>query len=300
MINSVLTYNLEVISNLSKKEVKELDKVDMYLLRRATMTSSKSARILLLAEMGLLSVEYILKKKRLNYLHTILQSEESSLSKQVWEEQVKTRIKGDFASAVMQDLKDCKLEMKFSDIERMTKIKFKEIVKSAVEKACIESYIREKQQLSKGKEIEYEELKLQRYMMPGSGLSSESIARILSLRIRDVGVRGNFPAIASTSECVAPGCHQIELPQHTFSCPFLSSGNEIIEEEISYFDIFTEDIGKQFKISEIFFLRYQKRNSFLDEESSEQRPEEPRNPDPCDPGDKATMGGDKDSNITII
>ena len=83
MVNSVLTYNLEVVPNLTKKDLNDLDKVDLLLLRRATMTTSKSSRVLLLAEMGLLSVEYILKKKRLNYLQTLLQSEERLLSKQV-------------------------------------------------------------------------------------------------------------------------------------------------------------------------------------------------------------------------
>ena len=57
MINSVLTYNLEVIPNLSQKNVKDLEKVDLQLLRKATLVSSKSARILLLSEMGLLLVE---------------------------------------------------------------------------------------------------------------------------------------------------------------------------------------------------------------------------------------------------
>ena len=72
-----------------------------------------------------------------------------------------------------------------------------------------------------------------------------------------------------------------------------------MEPGVSYFDIFTEDVTKQEKISNIFFMRYQKRNLFMKNEDCESnhRPEDPRNPalpnmernpDPCDPGDEAT------------
>ena len=144
MINSVLTYILEVIPNLTKKDVNDLDKVDLLLLRKATMTSSKSSQVLLLAEMGLLPVEYILKKKRLNYLQTLLQSEERSLSKQVWEKQIKSKTKGDFVSLVSKDLKECQINLQFGEIEKMKKERFKDLVRTAVYKACFNSYERAK------------------------------------------------------------------------------------------------------------------------------------------------------------
>ena len=121
-------------------------------------------------------------------------------------------------------------------------------------------------------------------MMPGSEVSAESVARILSLRIRDVAVRGNFPGGSNTVECVVPGCSEVELPQHTFVCPFLSSEGDLMDNELSYFDIFSDNIKKQWTISQIFFVRFQKRNSFL----NGKEPEDPRLLDPCDPGDKAT------------
>ena len=69
MLISVLTNNLEVSFNLSVKDLNLLSDVDAKLLRAAMKTSAKSSSILLLLELGLCSIEYILKKKRLGYLH---------------------------------------------------------------------------------------------------------------------------------------------------------------------------------------------------------------------------------------
>ena len=63
MIMSILTHNIEVAHNLTKNEVKCLDKVDLEFLRMAMMTSSKVSRSLLLLDLGLVSVEYLVKQK---------------------------------------------------------------------------------------------------------------------------------------------------------------------------------------------------------------------------------------------
>ena len=83
MVMSVLTYNIEVAHNLTKHEIKCLDKIDIEMLQRALMTSSKVSRALILLDLGLVSVEYIIKQKRLGFLHHLLTSEESSISRRV-------------------------------------------------------------------------------------------------------------------------------------------------------------------------------------------------------------------------
>ena len=61
LLLSVLTSNLEVTFNMTKKEVKMLDDVDTSLLRAAMMVSAKSPRALLFLELGICSIEFVLK-----------------------------------------------------------------------------------------------------------------------------------------------------------------------------------------------------------------------------------------------
>ena len=69
MVTSILTYNIEVLFNLTKIDIKSLDKIDLFLLRKAMMTSSKVSRCLVLLELGFMSVEYVLKQKRIIKIH---------------------------------------------------------------------------------------------------------------------------------------------------------------------------------------------------------------------------------------
>ena len=155
MVTSVLTYNLEVAFNLTKSEIKQLDQIDLQLLRKAMSSSSKVSRCLLLLDLGLMSVEFHIKQKRLNYLHRVLSSEQSSLVKTVLEEMINKPYKGDWILVVKEDLKELQINLSFEEIASISNKRFKEIVRNACKQACFSSLIRDKNKLSKGKEIEY-------------------------------------------------------------------------------------------------------------------------------------------------
>ena len=80
MFMSVVTHNLEVSFRLTDKDIKPLEDLDQQLLRKCTMTSAKSSRILTLMELGLSSVSMEIQRKRVLYLHHLLTSS-NSLSK---------------------------------------------------------------------------------------------------------------------------------------------------------------------------------------------------------------------------
>ena len=83
MLLSVLTYNLEVSMNLTKKDLKQLDEVDCFLLKKTLNISSKASRTLIHGELGIISVEFYIKQKRILYLHHLLSSETESLARDV-------------------------------------------------------------------------------------------------------------------------------------------------------------------------------------------------------------------------
>ena len=72
-----------------------LDDVDTSLLRSALKVSAKASRALLFLELGICSVEFILKKMRVGYLHHLITVKEPSLAKDVFREQVRAKGRGD-------------------------------------------------------------------------------------------------------------------------------------------------------------------------------------------------------------
>ena len=182
MLISVLTYNLEVSPKLSKTDIKQLEEVDLKLLRESLSLSSKSSKTLIYAELGLLSVEYILKKKRLLYLHNLLTRPEENLARKVLLQMINIQTTGDWIQTVNKDLKDFQLLLDYDQISNISKPSFKKIVVDACRETYFKNICLSKQKLSKGSEICYVELKLQMYLKSSQGLSIEIMKRILSIR----------------------------------------------------------------------------------------------------------------------
>ena len=92
-------------------------------------------------------------------------------------------MKGDFVKLVNKDMHECDLKFTYEEIQNIPKNKFKEIVKEAVEKASLRNLLKEKETLSKGKQLKYSELKTRPYLMPGRNLNITDMRRIFQMRI---------------------------------------------------------------------------------------------------------------------
>ena len=93
---------------MRKKDIEYLDKIDLFLARKALKLSSRSTRCLILLELGIIPIEFIIKRKRIIYLHTLLTSDISSLARNVFIKQWEKPIRGDFACLVKQDMEEYK------------------------------------------------------------------------------------------------------------------------------------------------------------------------------------------------
>ena len=144
----------------------------------------------------------------------------------------------------------------------MSKPKFKSLVKSSCEKAFFNHLLSEKNKLSKGKEITYLKLETQPYLKPGMGITVHSMRRIYHIRCREVYLKCNYPAAFSDKKCPAPHFEN-DQQKHVYHCSFFSSNNEILSENLSYEDIFQNDVKKQFQVMTIFYARLEVRRSYL-------------------------------------
>ena len=195
-------------------------------------------------------------KKRLGYLHHLLTLEEESLVKVVFQKLKNTNTKS-WINIVSEDLKELEINLTFDEITRMSKEKFKTVVKSACEKACFAELVEEKKKLKKGKENTYSELKIQPYLSQGRGFSIDEKRKIYHIRNREVYLKSNFPSAHKDTNCSAPHIYPTIADQkHVYSCSFLNE-ESAVSKDVKYEDIFGRDSLKQFEVMKIFYHRYE-------------------------------------------
>ena len=121
-------------------------------------------------ELGLIPILYIIKMKRLNYFHHLLNTDNNSIARKVLFEQMKKPYKSDWISTLQEDLNEFQLNMTFDQISSASKNHWKKTVKKACLDTAFKFLMSQKSKQSKGKEIEYSSLQMQNYLMAGNGL----------------------------------------------------------------------------------------------------------------------------------
>ena len=161
-------------------------------------------------------------------------------------------------------MKQLELTLSFEDISKMSKYKFKKVVKQACHKAAFNYLLVTKEQLSKGSEIHYENFKTQKYLTSGSGLSTIDLKQIYAIRSRATMCKSNFPSMFRNISCPREGCIENDTQYHLFySNCFQKHSQNVIPSDIKYEDIFSNDVNKQLIVKQIFYQKYNDRDKYL-------------------------------------
>ena len=97
-----------------------------------------------------------------------MKNDPSTLARTFFDEQCQNHKKQDWIHQVLEDLNEFKIVFSFEEIEKMSKYKFKKIVKKASYRAALEYLMSEKQKLSNGKHLNYSSLQTQNYLKSGT------------------------------------------------------------------------------------------------------------------------------------
>ena len=116
MLMSVITHNIEVCFNLTPNELKMLHDIDLQLLRGCLQVGQKSSQSLMFLELGIITVPFLLKKKRLMYLHHLLTTDTSSLVSKVFRKQIDSPRKGEWVDTALKDLDELNIKFSFNEI----------------------------------------------------------------------------------------------------------------------------------------------------------------------------------------
>ena len=157
LLRGSVLYAAEAMVNLKEKEIIIIEKSEELTLQNL---ESSAPRHLIYVELNILSEMYVICDM---HLKRILSQDKDSLTRKVFNAQVKTLFKGDWTSEVRRMLKELKIYKTFEAKEAISKINIATIIRLAVKKRVFEYLISIQKQKLKGQDNKYKQFKIQAY-----------------------------------------------------------------------------------------------------------------------------------------
>ena len=165
--------------------------------------------------------------------------------------------------------KDINLNLTNTEIENLSKNKFKKIVKSKTKEAALKYIIQLKGTKDTGKMslIKYNHLNTMKYFSSPMFNQDES-SLLMRLRTRCVnGIRNDFGGMFPEKECpVSAECKTVDNLQHLLECPALQDGLDthiVASHKVTFEDIYSDHILKQKEVTTLFQLLLETRERIL-------------------------------------
>ena len=206
--------------------------MDRILLRKILSAHSKSPSESLYLELGILPITYIIKSRRLNFLHYILNRPDNDLLKKFFNIQNKYRVKNDWILTIQEDLELLGFPVNFEKIRTIKKNQFKKSIKEKVKMLAFQYLIKLKDEHTKMSNLSYDSLKIQSYFT-SSKVSAKQAKSIFKFRTNMANVKENFHFMYNETNLSCPDCHQIlDTQQH-----LLDHSDQDINQD-KYFNMF--------------------------------------------------------------
>ena len=126
-----------MLYNLTQTEIENMQQCHEMALRKLLSLPSKTPKQMLYILTGSVPIKYLIQRRRLNYLHKILNKDDESLLKTFFETQLKMRKTKDWENQITKDLNEYKLNYKMDEKrnipDNLWKLNIKEIsIKNAL------------------------------------------------------------------------------------------------------------------------------------------------------------------------
>ena len=235
-------YNSEAWSDITEKDIGDIEKIDEYLLRSLLKGHSKGPLEMLHLETGTLPVKYIISSRRLLYHHNIISRNESELIHRVYSAQKMNPIKQDWYKLLQNDFDLIGGRIDDAKIKSMKKYKYKKHIKKEIRKAAFDFLQEKKNGHSKVQDIVFDKLRPQNYIKSDK-FSNDNVSLLFRLRSRTTNVKCNFKTQFKGNLKCSSGCLEEETQQHILQCkPLLDKIEENQEvATVVYEDIFDEN-----------------------------------------------------------
>ena len=145
---------------LYEAELNFHETVDLMLLRSILKAPKATPKEMFFLELGCVPFRDTIRKKRLSFLHYILNEEPSSLVHSFFKKQFETRNKKDWVSTALDDLKKLEINLEFSEIKSMKKTSFDNLLKKCTAQKVLKDLDKLKLSHSKVENLSNKELRM--------------------------------------------------------------------------------------------------------------------------------------------
>ena len=223
---------------------------------------------LIYLELGLLRIRDIIITRRIMFLHHIMNQEKESLLFKFFLDQVKSPTHNDWVNQVLKDLEEIDFEIKFEEIENISKEKFKEMLLLHIHKYSFSELLKKKEsrksENAKGRNIHYEEHSMQNYLEESDiDITLDEKKWIFKCRTDDIDIKGNFQWKHENQSCISCKMNVFENNEHLLNCSKLLGSNGIVSYIPSYKELFGTDLSEQVYVSRILHENFKLRKQFI-------------------------------------
>ena len=252
MLRSSILYASETYYNLKEQELRQLERIEESFMRQVLKTKRGCPIKQMYLELGQAPARFDIFKLRGFFLKYILDQDEQSSVRRVFELQLQYPTKNDWASDCLTNLKAMDIDMTLEEITLMPENTFKNIVRQKSKESALRYLMKGRGR--KGKEIEYTKIEMAEYLQPmNKELTIENRRKIFEIRNMMVDIPSNF---SSSEENVKKcACKEIENMEHIFYCKMLNQNNP----EETYEQIFHGKLDQQIAVFQRFEENFENR-----------------------------------------
>ena len=225
-LNSVLS-SCEVWYGMSRADIKQLEDVDLSLLRKVLNAPISVPAEAIYLELGILDIESIIKARRANYLHYLATRDKNEMLYKFFITQWQHSTVGDWTIQARLDLADFGITDDLSWIRKQSKHTFKKLVKARSKQFALFKFLEKKESHSKLKDLWYCELKLQDYLKLETMTAFEA-KTVFSYRTRAAQYSDNYRGTNGLSPCPLCLLH-LDCQAMAFQCQVIRESVHITE-----------------------------------------------------------------------
>ena len=213
-VNGTLV-NTETWPHFTTERVEAFERIEQNFFRKILKAHSKTPIEAIYLELGVLPLRFHIMKKRILYLHDIMNREDGELTKQVVTQQKISCYEGDFYPQVCQDM--VSLSISEQDL-KCTKEQLKALVCAKIKARSYEYLISKAKQHSKVKEEIYGNAEGAAYYMDNR-FTPDLVTLLFKFRTRTYLVKNNFRNNYRNTNINCPLCgvHD-DKQEHIFEC----------------------------------------------------------------------------------
>ena len=261
-INGILT-NAEVWYNMTEKHLATLESADLSLFRKIFGANRNTAKELFYLETGKIPLRYIISKRRLMFLWTVLNREKDDLVRKVYEVQKIRQTKNDWYIMIEQEKQKYNITVTDDEISLMSKYKFKTLVQKSVENVAFQDLKERASKHSKSTGVLSclggQKMKRQDYLCENN-FTKDDIKLLFKLRSRMVDVKSNFRSVYGDLSCRTCDTGLAEDEDHLLKCKSIQIEDQ--PQDIKYSDVYGS-VNQQRKAVRTFKAVLRKREILL-------------------------------------